>query len=158
MDLRNHPAVKIHRFVFLMDKLMDRELKKAGGLSFAQFMILLSVHTKPGLSQKMIASARQTTEAAVSRHIASLIEKGFVTSTISSKDRKVHELTLTKKGEDRYRKDLQVAESTMNHVFSQIRESEAEKLAKSLDVLVETLRAQFPDCVCDSTDDILCTK
>lgn len=153
MNVRNHPAVKIHRFVFLMDKLMDQELKKAGGLSFAQFMILANIHSKPGLSQKMIARARQTTEAAVSRHIASLIEKGLVASQVNSKDRKVHELTLTKLGLDRYQKDSQVAETTMNHVFSQISKSGIETLTKSLDTLVDTLKAQFPDCVCDNTNE-----
>ena len=149
MDLRDHPAVKIHRFVFLMDKLMDRELKKAGGLSFAQFMILASVRTKPGLSQKMIANARQTTEAAVSRHVVSLVEKGFLSSKINTKDRKAHELTLTSKGLARFQKDSQVAERTMNHVFSQVSQKDTTVLTKSLTILVDTLRAEFPDCICD---------
>lgn len=151
MDLRTHPAVKIHRFVFLMDKLMDREQKKAGGLSFAQFMILASVHLKPGLSQKMIATARQTTEAAVSRHIASLIQKRFLVSTISKKDRKVHELNLTVLGKKRFSVDSKVAESTMDHVFSKLSQGDTEQLTRSLTVLVDTLKEEYPDCICDDT-------
>jgi len=148
MDIREYPAVKIHQFVFLMDKLMDRELRKAGDLSFAQFMILGAIQFKPGLSQKDIATLRQTTEAAVSRHIASLVKKGFVVATQNAKNRKEHILKLTPKGKLLFKKDVRIAKKTFDFVGSQLSSKQTTELSKSFDSLLSVLRKEFPEFDC----------
>ncbi len=148
MDIREYPAVKIHQFVFLMDKLMDRELRKTGDLSFAQFMILGAIHFKPGLSQRDIAIARQTTEAAVSRHITSLAKKGFVVAKRNAKNRKEHILKLTKKGQSLFEKDVRVAKKTFDSVGSHLSKKQTIELSKSFDILLSVLQKEFPEFDC----------
>ncbi len=148
MHVGNHPAIKVHQFVILLDKLLDRELKKTNMISFSQFMILAAVNFHPGLSQKMIANARQTTEAAVSRHVVSLVKKGFLTTSVNSKDRKVHVLKLSPKGKKLFSQGSQVVEKTMNHVFNQLPKQNIDDLVKSFDIMLTTLQVEFPDLSC----------
>lgn len=148
MDIREYPAVKIHQFVFLMDKLMDRELRKAGDISFAQFMILGAIQFKPGLSQKDIASLRQTTEAAVSRHVASLLKKGFITASQNAKNRKEHILKLTSKGRGLFEKGLSIATKNFDSISSHLSKKQALELSKSFDILLSVLIKEFPELDC----------
>lgn len=102
MNLDDNPILKIHKLVFLTEKLIDRELSNQFEVSFSQFRILSVISKCPGISQKNIAEIQEMTQAAVSRHIDVLERLHYVALATNSANRKEHNLHLTRKGNDLY--------------------------------------------------------
>ena len=98
--MKKNPILKIHKFVFLAEKALDRRLQSDVGLSFSQSMILVHVAHNPEISQRHVACERDITPAAVSRHIEALEEAGLIMRKDRHNNKREHVLTVTVHGGD----------------------------------------------------------
>jgi DNA-binding MarR family transcriptional regulator len=106
----------MHKTHTALDRHMDKTLHRKKGISFSQFLILLSISAKEehgssdhsplhealkdcDLSQSRLAEILQVTEASVSRHISILKRMMLVDATHSPRNRRTKVLTLTSLGE-----------------------------------------------------------
>jgi DNA-binding MarR family transcriptional regulator len=134
-NLEENPILKIQKFIFLTEKLLDRELSLKFAVSFSQFRVLAVIHFHPGLSQKDIASFQDTTQAAISRHIVMLEKDGLVALGTNTENRKEHNLHLTKKGSELLEKALKFVELKLNKFLKKLEP----KRARDLDTIAEDL-------------------
>jgi len=97
----HHPHIlKIHKFMFLASKSIDKILDEVLNIGFSQSMILMYINTHPKTSQRDISSNRNITPAAVSRHIDILIQKEYIQLKENKLNRREHILEISPKGED----------------------------------------------------------
>jgi len=137
--------LKIHKFIFLTEKLLDRELRKGYTISFSQFRMLTVIAHCAGISQKKIALVQETTEAAVSRHIDVLQKMQYVALTTNSNNRKEHILHLTKLGRSLHDKTTDFVEIKVGSLLETLEEARRAELSCMFDILVETVRREYGD-------------
>lgn len=137
--------LKIHKFMFLADKLFDRELQSHFEVSFSQFRVLAVICTHPGISQKHIALIQETTQAAVSRHIDVLNKRKYVALTTNSNNRKEHNLHLTKHGKELFSEALSFVEKQADDLLNRVGEKKKLELGKMFDILVDAVRKEYGD-------------
>lgn len=144
-SLQHNSILKIHKFIFLAEKLLDRELRKGFTVSFSQFRMLSVIAYCPGISQKKIALIQETTEAAVSRHIDVLQKLQYVALTTNSNNRKEHNLHLTKSGQSLHGKTITFVDVKMDSLLNTIDEQKRLELSEVFDILVDTVRREYDD-------------
>lgn len=145
MNLEDSPILKIHKFMFLAEKLIDKELSGNFDVSFSQFRVLHVIHQHPGISQKHVAFIQDTTQAAVSRHIDVLADVGFVALATNSGNRKEHNLHLTQKGKDLFEKMLTYVEKKLHGIHTSLGEKQTRELDGICEVLILTIRKEYGD-------------
>lgn len=145
MSFEDNPMLKIHKFMFLADKFLDRELHSHFEISFSQFRVISIINHKPGISQKQVARTQETTEAAVSRHIDVLEKMNYVALTTNSNNRKEHNLYLTKRGQKLFGKTFIFVEKKAEALLGKIDKIKRSELEKTLDVLLSTVREECGD-------------
>lgn len=79
-------------------RLADREAEVACGLSAAQLFVLETLSGCSDLSQRELAERTLTDRSSVSTVVAKLVERGLVSRTIATADRRRTELALTPAG------------------------------------------------------------
>jgi len=145
MNLEDSPIIKIHKFMFLTEKLIDKELSGNFDVSFPQFRVLHVIHGHPGISQKHVAFIQDTTQAAVSRHIDTLADIGFVALATNSGNRKEHNLHLTQKGKDLFEIMLTYVEKKLHGIHKALGRKHTEELDDISEVLILTIRKEYGD-------------
>lgn len=145
MNLEDSPIFKIHKFMFLTEKLIDKELCDQFDVSFSQFRVLHVIHRNPGISQKHIAFIQDTTQAAVSRHIDVLADVGFVALATNSGNRKEHNVHLTVKGKTLLEKMHDYVEKKMKNIHKALGQKGTKDLDDISDVLILTIRKEYGD-------------
>lgn len=128
----SHPILKIHKFIFLAEKLLDRELRRDSAISFSQYRMISVIAQSPGISQKKIALVQETTEAAVSRHIDVLQKMQYVALTTNSNNRKEHNLHLTQTGKALHDTTTSFVEVRIGSMLETLEEKKDENFLKFL--------------------------
>jgi MarR family transcriptional regulator for hemolysin len=82
----------------LVGQQFDTVLAGEGG-SQAAWMVLISLKTHPGVSQREVAEAAGIQGATLTHHLNSMEEEGWVTRRRDPSNRRVHVLELTEEGE-----------------------------------------------------------
>lgn len=90
--------MKMHKFMFLAAKQIDKKLDSELGIGFSQCMILMYVSAHTGVSQKNISKNRDITPAAVSRHIEALVKKKYLQLRSNKTNKREHILAVTSEG------------------------------------------------------------
>ncbi len=124
------------KLVFLLDKLAERVLQEKLDLTVSQFRMLMAINYKKGLSQKDIASFWEVSEAAVSRQLENLKDKGLIISEKNKNNRRENILKLTKKGHDHLEKASKLIDSKYEQIYKAISQKEKEVLVGSLEKLL----------------------
>ncbi len=145
MNLEDSPIFKIHKCMFLAEKLIDKELTGAFDVSFSQFRVLHVINCNPGVSQKRVAFIQDTTQAAVSRHIDVLADEGFVALATNSGNRKEHNLHLTQKGKDLFEKMFAFVDKKFRGIHSALGKKHTKELDDISEVLILTIRKEYGD-------------
>jgi len=133
--------IKIHKFMFLARKMLDKELLRECGISFSQFRILTVVHNEPGISQRKIADLEELTEAAVSRHVTGLSVKGYIVFIPNTKNKKQHILELAEPGEKMCKKAFKLVEEKAETLLSALSVSQQKTISDSFDTLIDKVRS-----------------
>jgi DNA-binding MarR family transcriptional regulator len=92
-------------------------------MSFPQFMFLTSVQNHPDKSQRMLASFRKMTPAAISKQVDSLIDKGWVIKKVKKGKRLEYSLSLSPIG----KKELKKAEKVLEAHYKKILGNKVDK-------------------------------
>ena len=133
MNRKLSPMIKMHKFMFLMQKMLDKELLSKFDVTFSQCRILAAVSYHSGISQKQIADFEELTEAAVSRHINILKKKGYITLVANSKNKKEHILHLTLGGKLLVKQCLKVLETKGETILGALSTIQKQTLSESGD-------------------------
>lgn len=90
----------IHQFYFAMQKRLEHALLARGPVTFSQFLMLVGCSCSPArtLTQAKLAENLMLTEATVSRHIKTLVEKKLIAKEKDTHNKKIFTLSLTEKG------------------------------------------------------------
>ncbi len=132
-------AYKIHKAVFVMDKLADSSLSYQTGLTLSQYMILMNIVQNPGSNQLQIAEFHELTQAAVSRHIEILRVKDLIQIKKNEANRRENLLYPTLLGRDVYKEASQILEEEFGNLYGCMNQEEKDELEKSLDKLLHSI-------------------
>jgi DNA-binding MarR family transcriptional regulator len=139
MTFINDLNVKLHKSVFLLDKLADKTLKDAFGLSASQFRILLAIGSQTEISQKDIADYWEMTEAAVSRMIDPLSDKKLIIRSENRDNRSKNCLKLSKHGLDTLEKGIATVDEKYTELYASLTQTEKKALETGLNKILGKL-------------------
>ena len=134
--MHRNPILKIHKFVFLAEKALDRRLQHDVGLSFSQAMILVHVAHHPHISQRHVAYERDITPAAVSRHIEALVEAGLISRFDREQNKREHVLEVTLRGRGIVKTAEEALEEEIDALMRQLSRDDVQKVDSVFDRLL----------------------
>lgn len=132
-------ALKMHKFVFLLEKLADQSLQQKLRITFSQCMILLSLRENPGCSQQSVAKWRDLTQAAISRQVEMLREKKLLSRRENAKNRREHVIALTPLGAERLAAALKIISKKFEDVFRVLAQEERRAVEPRLDRILTSV-------------------
>lgn len=138
-DFSEAIAYKIHKAVFVMDKVADSTLHQKLDLTLSQFFILMSVNKNPNITQIQVADFLEQTQAAVSRQIDVLKNKKLIEITRNEDNRRENLLSPTSLGQKVFTEASDVLHKTFDDLYKIMSEKEKDHLEKSLDKLLFTV-------------------
>jgi DNA-binding MarR family transcriptional regulator len=151
LDQSKEITYKIHKAVFLLDKMSDQILQDRLNLGFSQFLVLMALAGQPKAPQKFVAAQLDQTQAAVSRQVDILVDLKLVSRMQNPENRREHILALTKSGLKAYRDGLSAIDERFDKLFSIWQKSEKANLIQALDKLVFEIRSKGADKICGRT-------
>jgi DNA-binding MarR family transcriptional regulator len=131
---------KLHKTVFLLDKISDQILKQKLNLSFSQFLAMQVLFHQPKAPQKFVANSLDQTQAAVSRQVELLVGKKMVSRSRHPARKREYVLSLTKQGLKAFKQGQAVIESGLGKTFEILNKTSKEDLIESLDKLIGAVR------------------
>ena len=111
----------------LMRNEMENILKEYN-ISLSQWVTLARIHRMEGYNQKNLAEISLRNNAAITRILNSLEEKGLVKRKVSPDDKREFLIYITKKGDQLYKKSEKILFDYNNDISSIFSESELNKL------------------------------
>jgi DNA-binding MarR family transcriptional regulator len=129
-------AYKIHKAVFVMDKLADSTLQSKVDLTLSQFLLLMTIIENPNLKQIEVANFLELTQAAVSRQIEVLRNKKLIIVEINQENRRENFLNPTPLGNKIFTQSSEILHEKFENLYKVITEKDKENLEKSLDKLL----------------------
>lgn len=127
----------IHKSVCVIDRSADRLLSDAQEGTFSQFLILMAIAQRSGLSQQKIAEFLDLTPAAVSRQIDGLVKAELIVREQDPQSRRSHVVSLSPAGEERFR----AMKSRLLHSFKESAAVPADELDAASEVLEKVVTA-----------------
>lgn len=92
-------AQNIQKTATILSRLADSSLQQKYGIGITQFKILQVLHGNPeGVLQNNIASRLNQTEAAISRQISLMKNKGLIIKSVTPNNRRNRVITLSSEG------------------------------------------------------------
>lgn len=140
--MRGGPILKIHKFIFLAEKALDRRLQRDLSLSFSQCMILVHVAHNPHVSQQHVACERDITPAAVSRHIETLVASGLISRFDKLANKREHVLEVTIHGQKVVKTAEEILEEEIDALMDEISSDEAARVDSLFDRLLSRFNQQ----------------
>jgi DNA-binding MarR family transcriptional regulator len=110
-------AYKIHKAVFLLDKISDQELQRRLKLGLSQFLVMGVLADQPKAPQKFVAEALDQTQAAISRQIDILVDLGYVQREKNKDSRREYVLSLSNRGMKKYQSGLDALDAHFDNLF-----------------------------------------
>lgn len=134
--LINELLVELFNHILLLE---ERNLKARGlkNLTITEVHIIEAIKKVPVPSMSEVANKLMVTVGTLSTSINRLVQKGFVKSERSDKDRRVVLLYLTEKGEEAFRIHESFHEKMVNKILEKSHINEDELLRSSLQKLLE---------------------
>ncbi len=139
----------MYRIVSLFAKLADQLLNRRLGLSFAQFRLLMTLEcpSRNPKTQKAIARALDITEAAVSRHIRTLVASGFILADRNKHSRRTNDIILTAAGSSITHKALALLDAESSRIFAAVSKRDRVQFSTTLGTVIRRLAHFYPDII-----------
>jgi MarR family transcriptional regulator for hemolysin len=122
-----------------VSRAFDEALAAAGG-SRPVWLILISLKARPVSSQRALAEAMGVEGATVTHHLNAMEADGLVTRERDPDNRRVHVLTLTKRGEATFERLRGAAAAFDRRLRAGIPDADLERLSSLLDRLAANVR------------------
>jgi DNA-binding MarR family transcriptional regulator len=100
----SNPLTSLHRLEFILQHKSDLILRDSLGVGFGQIQIMQELNRSVPMTQRALAAKLHQTEANVSRQLKLLKRKGLVNIGRNKQDKRLHETSLTAKGNKTYAK------------------------------------------------------
>jgi MarR family transcriptional regulator, transcriptional regulator for hemolysin len=143
---------KIHKAVFLLDKMSDQILQDRLSLGFSQFLVLMVLAGQSKVPQKFVASQLDQTQAAVSRQIDILVDLGYVSRERNPDSRREYVLNLTKTGLKAYRQGFEAIDQRFDKLFEIWSKTEKSNLLSALSKLVFEIKIRGSEAICGTAE------
>jgi DNA-binding MarR family transcriptional regulator len=143
---------KFCKLVAEITRFSDNILRKNTNLTYSQFLVLMAIDCKcleqgSGKksyncinTQKQIAESLSETQAALSRQIENLRQKGYLTREENRVNRREHVIRITQQGVNELEKAYKVMKIVNSNFFNPISRAEHSLLKKCLIKLVDNLK------------------
>jgi DNA-binding MarR family transcriptional regulator len=148
LDQSKEITYKIHKAVFLLDKMSDQILQDRLNLGFSQFLVLMVLAGQSKVPQKFVAGQLDQTQAAVSRQIDILVDLGLVSRDRNPDSRREYVLSLTKPGLKAYNLGFNAIDDRFDKLFGIWSKAEKDNLLSALSKLVMEIKAKGSDAIC----------
>lgn len=151
-DQSKEITYKIHKAVFLLDKMSDQILQHQLGLGFSQFLVMMTLAHQPNVPQKFVASALDQTQAAVSRQVDILVDLRLISRETNVESRREYVLCLTKLGEKMYRKGLKAIDERFDGLFNVWTKNQKSELLNALEQLIIEIKFKGTENICGKVE------
>ena len=142
--LEHHPFFKMMLASHFIMHQANVALEDSGCYSISYLRILMKVTLSGGCLQKDIASKIGHSDAAISRHIKSLLEDGLITKTPTPQDKRAHLINLTAKGQRAYEECMQHFLPVLDEHYALLSQQEQEQFSILLDKLFTQIKPHIP--------------
>lgn len=133
---------KLHKAVFLINKITDQSLQNSLSLGLPQFLILMAVNRHPGTMQMNVAKYLDLTEAAVSKQMNLMLSKGLIERCENPKNRREHVLHITLTGKKILAAATDLLDKKMLEIFDTMNQKEKDSLIHSLDKMTGIIHSK----------------
>lgn len=110
------------------------------GISKHQWVVLNIIYSKEGINLKKIAEITNRDKTSVTRLISKLEKKEFLEKRISSKDKRVSELHITKKGLSKIREVAPIINKIVLNIQDALNQEEINNTLKTLNKIQNKLK------------------
>jgi DNA-binding MarR family transcriptional regulator len=131
----NNTTYLIEHIGEVLSKQIDQLLEEQLGIRLSQYKILMALEWNPLIEQKVIASSLGQTEASISRQIKLLIKKGLLKIKTDSANKKRRIAVPTPIGMQVTEAANGLIKQNLGENFTNLDESEVNKLNKALQVI-----------------------
>lgn len=135
-DFAHATAVHLHRVTYMMDKLGERVLQDKHSLTLSQFFLLMQM-TEQRVCQRELADALSVTPAAISRHVAVLMKRGYLERLPHESDRRYGYVALTPAGRTAFHNAEKSLNAFFTDKYSQLSAREKAEIGRSLNRLMD---------------------
>lgn len=125
-------AHRLHKVVFLMNKIEDKILQENFNLPLTQFRILMSIADKTGC-QSRIAEQWGISDAAISKQIDALMANRYIQRQENPENRRQYTLVLTPKGKLLFNSARKKIEKEYDSTYKGLSPTEKVALVKGLE-------------------------
>jgi DNA-binding MarR family transcriptional regulator len=131
----------VHQMYFLVQKHLEHVLSIKSPISFSQFMILVGFQCGDSkiVSQSEIAERLYLTEATVSRHMSTLVDRGLVVRSENKDNRRKHILSITPAGQKAFKQASLLIDKELDKIFSVIKEKDRKGIMQNFSHVLEGL-------------------
>ena len=133
---------KLHKTVFLLDKIADSSLQQALNLGLAQFLILKTINQSPGISQLKASQQLDLTQAAISKQMKPMLRAGLISRTVNPKNRREHVLNVTSKGKMILSAADKILRNNIGKVFQCLSDKDKIELCENSDRITNEINAK----------------
>lgn len=127
---------KLHKLASMLDRQADTLLLKQFELTLSQFVLLFGLAHHPEASQSALARYLNLTQAAVSRQIDGLLNRGLIERHNNVKNRREHIIKVTPKGHELLTKAKLGLGAMYQTVLKDVSSSQLKTFSKVLDKLL----------------------
>lgn len=125
MSLFEMPGHLIRRLNQISTKVFQREMKKAGiDLTQVQFAALHTIFEAPGIDQAGVAAQIAYDRATIGGVIDRLEQKGLVARIVSPRDKRAHEVRVTKVGSQLFKDVMPIVRAIQGDILPGLSASE----------------------------------
>ncbi len=147
-QLNQEIVMKTHRLVFLMDKITEKTLKQSCELTFSQFLILTALNHCTKVPQSEVARFLDQTQAAVSRQVDILKDRGMVSRMENPENRREHILELTDLGKSKVVEAEAAIDAKFDELFRELSESEKTEFVDLVEKIVKPIYSECKQSGC----------
>lgn len=110
----------IHNLYILLNQRMERIERKTGGLSYGQYRILRCISKGNGqrINQQQLINETCLRRPTISQHLKSLSEKGYITHTMTERDHRCKEISITDTGRAALKKMDKIVECEFEQLLN----------------------------------------
>ena len=130
---------KMHKLVYIMDYVADKEFMATTDISFNEFLVFLALQANPQFKQEEIAHWANFNKSTASKTIDKLVVKKYINRTENKIDRRIKDLKITQLGLKEVSKAQEVAESISKRAYQHLTAEEYKTLTKLINKLEDKI-------------------
>lgn len=149
MDAINNLGYLIQHTAGTMHRQLDQALQERLGIGMSQFKILMLLQSHANVQQKVLAERLGQTEAAISRQVKLLHERGMLAMTVNPQNRREHLSVPTAKGVKLAIAARDILHTYGESLFAALSPKQQQQLTEALTTLHEQVCAAGKPFACD---------